>query len=118
MIHDRAMVQVRDSVGYVVNELRHARELVVVDVLRLVRELMIVAMPTRGEEDDRNSVARILVVIAAAVVLLRMSVGVVLIVEPERRLLRLPHALHQIAELRGETMRSDQLQVTRPASRN
>ena len=46
---------------------RDARHVRVVDVLRLVGELVIVLVQPRGKEDDRNAVARVHVVIAATV---------------------------------------------------
>src|SRR5262249_32387725 len=75
--------------------------------------LVVVAMSASGEEHDRDAVARVLVVIAPAVVLLRMTVGVVLVVELEGRRLRLSHRLHEITELRGQATRADELQIAR-----
>src|SRR5258705_1183121 len=66
------MVEIRDRLRDVIHELRHVRQLVVVDVLRLVRHLMVVAMIARREERDRDAVTRVHVMIAAAVVLVRM----------------------------------------------
>src|SRR6267142_601198 len=115
-IHHHPMVQVRHRRRDVVHKLRHVRQLVVVDVLRLVRHLMVVAVIARREERDGNAVARVHVVIAPAVVLLRMPRGVELIIERERLLPSLVHGLDQIAELGREPARADELQVSRTAA--
>src|SRR5258705_379929 len=114
LVHHHPMVQVRDRRRDVMHELRHVRELVGVDVLRLVRHLGVVAGVPRPEERDRNAVARIHVVIAAAVVLLRMAGGVELIIERKRLLPRLVHGLDQVAQLGREPAGPDELQVSRP----
>ncbi len=88
------------------------------DVLGLVRELVIVAVPAGGEERDRNAIARVFVVIAAAVDVLRVAVGVEGVVEYKGLLLLLVHCLDDVAQLRGQPATSDQLEVMRAAARN
>src|SRR5688572_1314976 len=112
LVHERTMIEITDAPRDVVNELRHTTELIVVEVLRLVRHLVVVAMPARGEEHDRNAVARVHVVIAAAIDVLRMTVGVERVVERESRFLFRVHILDEIAKLRREPTRADDLYVT------
>src|SRR5690242_14583975 len=107
------MVAVGDAKRYVTNERRDTRQMVVVDVLRLVGHLVVVAMPAGGEERDRDAVSRVLVVVAAAVVLLRVAVGVELVVESERFRLRLVYRLDEVPQLRRQAPRSDQLEIAR-----
>src|SRR5262249_16264626 len=76
------------------------------------------AVKTGREEHYRNPQASIVVMVAAAVDVLRVTVRVVLIVELERHLLRLVHLLNDVAELRGETARADELHVSLAAARD
>ena len=73
-------------------------------------------MTTGGKKHDRYAVARVLIVVASAVILLGMTIGVVLIVEVEGGGLRLRHRFDEITELAGQPTRADQLQVPRPAT--
>src|SRR5258705_315154 len=91
LIHDDWMIEIRHRHRHVVHELGDVRQLVVVDVLRLVGHLMVVPVTAGREKRDRNAVARVHVMIAAAVVLLRVTRGVVLVVERERLAPRLVH---------------------------
>src|SRR5258708_3620734 len=72
---------------------------------------MVVRVSARGEEDDRDAVARVLVVIAPAIDVRWMAVGVHGIIECQRMLLGAIHGLGEIAQLRGESTRSNQLNV-------
>ena len=110
MVHDA--VSRSATRAQIVYEDGDARHLIVVDVLRLVGQLVVVAVAAGREKDDRNAVARILVVVAAAVVLRGMSVRVELVVEMKRRGFRLGDRLDQVAELRGQSARPDELKVS------
>ena len=81
LIDHHAMVEVPDPIGNAVHELPDPLHAIVVDVLRLVGHLMVVRVTAGREEDDRNAVARIHVVIAAAIDVLRMPVRVERVVE-------------------------------------
>src|SRR3954463_10734600 len=70
---------------------------------------MVFRMTARREKGHRNAVARVHVVIAAAVVLAGVPVRVVLIVVLERRVELSPFGIDDVAELRGEPARSDDL---------
>src|SRR5262245_54622527 len=72
---------------------------------------MVVAMTAGREKRDRDAVTRVLVVIAAAVILLRMTVRVVRVIDAHRRRLRLGGCVDDFAELRRETLGADQLDV-------
>src|SRR6476660_1794063 len=66
-VDHRSVIQVRDTDSNVVNELRRTTILIELQILRLVGHLVVVAMSTRREKHDWNAVARVHVVIAAAV---------------------------------------------------
>ena len=68
------------------------------------------------EEGDRNPVARVHVVITAAVVLLGMPRGVELIIERKRLLPGLVHRLDHVAQLGRQPARADQLQISGSAA--
>src|SRR5689334_10305730 len=72
LVDDRPVVEVRDRERDVVDELRRAPVWAVAQVLRLVGHLVVVAVTARREEDDRDAVAGVHVVVAAAVDVLRM----------------------------------------------
>src|SRR5881394_45088 len=103
-----SVIEIRHRYRHVVHELCDVGQLVVVDVLRFVGHLMVVPVTSGREKLDRNAVARVHVVIAAAVVLLRVAGGIVLVVERERLASGLVDSLDEIAELGRETPRADQ----------
>src|SRR5438445_13577242 len=70
--------------------------------IRLVGHLVVVGMQSGGEERDRDAVARVLVVVRAAVDVRRMPVGVDRVVEHEAVAARSIDLLHQIAQLGRE----------------
>src|SRR5262249_61516082 len=72
---------------------------------------MVVAMTAGRKERDRDAVARVLIVVAAAVVLLGMTVRVVRVVDAHRRRLCLGTRVDDFAELRRETLGADQLHI-------
>src|SRR4051812_44915757 len=61
LVDDDAVVEVRHALGNVAHEARHARQLLVIDVLRLVRHLVIVAVSAGRKERDGNAIPSILV---------------------------------------------------------
>ena len=75
MIDLRTMVEIRHVDAQVVHEVPDLRHVRIVDVLRLVRHLVIVAVQTRRHEHDRNAVASIVEVVAAAVDVLGVAVA-------------------------------------------
>ena len=97
------------------HEARDLRELVEVDELDLVGDLVIVGVPAGRHEDDGDAVARVVVVVGAAVVLLGMAACIVLEVEHPVELLLDAHLLDEVTELRGELSRADELEVVRTA---
>src|SRR5665213_4520564 len=82
-VNDRAMIHVRNMHGEIFDEVVDTRHVVVVDVLWLVRYLMVIGVESSSEEDDRNVVAGVFVVIATAVDVVRITVRVHRIVECE-----------------------------------
>src|SRR5437763_16477532 len=110
------MVEVRRTYRNVTHERCDTRELVVIDVLCFVGHLVVIAVATRREENNRDAVSRVLVVIAAAVVLLGVAVRVKLVVELERRRLRLCDRLYEITKLGRQPTRTNQLQISRPST--
>ncbi len=97
------MVEVRYRLGDPVHQPRHIPQLLVIDVLRLVGQLVVVLVAAGAEEDDRDTVTRVHPVIAAAIVVLGMAVGVVLVVEHEAVTARGVHLFDQVAQLGGQT---------------
>ena len=75
------MIQVRRAHSYLVSVLSDARHLLEVDLLNAVGVRMIIGMKTGCEEDDRHTLRRVAVVIAAIVNLLEVRRIVHLIVE-------------------------------------
>jgi len=84
MINLQPMVEVRNTHRDITDEIVYSHHVIVVDVLRLVRHLVIVRLLSGSEERYRNAVARIIVVVASAVDALGVSVGIVLVIEFER----------------------------------
>ena len=77
LIDNHSMIEVRQArLAMSATKLATTRELRIVDVLRLIRQLVIVAVPGGREERDRNAIARVLVVIAPAIDPLRVAVRV------------------------------------------
>src|SRR5690348_4274093 len=66
LVDYQPMVEVRGANRDVAHQIGNPCQLIVIDVLRLVGDLVIVAVPSRREEHDRNSIPRVLVVVAAA----------------------------------------------------
>ena len=83
----------------------------IVDVLWLVGDLVVIEVPSRAHEHDRDAIAGVLVVITAAVVLLGVSLSVEGVIEPEVVPARRVHAFHEIAKLRRKTARAEKLEV-------
>ena len=98
LIDNNSVIEIGNPIGNISKQRNDLYEMRIVDVLRLISDLMIVNMPTGTEERDRNAVACILVMITSAVVLLRMSGGVELVVEVERTGVCLVHSLDEIAK--------------------
>ncbi len=83
-----------------VNEPGHARQLVELDLRHMIRVGVVVRVQARCEEDDRDALDRVAVVIAPEVELLEIGRVVHLVVERQRlrkRLVRLPADLVQFA---------------------
>src|SRR5262245_12037841 len=72
---------------------------------------MVVAMTPGREKRDRNAIARVFIVVAAAVVLLRMTVRIVRVIDAHRRGFRLGGRVDDFAELRRKTFGADQLHI-------
>src|SRR5688572_11205074 len=117
LVYDNAVVQVRDVLRDVGHETGHFSEVRIGDVLRLVRQLVIVAVPRGRKERDRNSVASVLVVIAPAVDALRVPVRVEAVVEDEAMVSALVHRLDDVPKLRGKPSAPDELKEVRTAAR-
>src|SRR5437867_4332703 len=83
LIDGNSMIHVRDVRRNVSDEIRDRSQMRVVNVLRLIRQLVVVAVTARREERNRNAVARVLVVVAAAIDLLRVSARIERVVECE-----------------------------------
>src|SRR4051812_7039485 len=113
MINDNPMIEIGHMRGNIGNESGNPCKVSVVDVLRLIRELMIVDVTARAHERDRNSVSRILVVIAAAVVLLRVSRCIERVVELQSVSIVEIHFLEKVTELGRQAPRTDELEITR-----
>ena len=96
------MVEVRHGCSDVEHELVHPCHVLVLDVLRLVRHLVIVGVATGGEEDHRYSIPRKVGVIASAVDVLRMPIGVHGVVKAERERLLRAHRLRNVAKFSRE----------------
>src|SRR5215218_6409137 len=111
--HD-AVVEVGDPERRVAHERGHLGGAPVVDVLRLVRHLMVVRVAASGEEHHRDAVAGVLIVVAAAVDVLRVAVRVDGVVEVEPELVGLVYVFDQIPELGRQPPRADQLEVSWP----
>src|SRR5881296_2912265 len=77
---------------------------------------MVFRMTARGHEHDGNAIARVRVVVAAAVVLSRMTVRVVRVVELERGREFFALDLDDVAELCRQPSRADELQVAGTAA--
>ena len=77
-VEARPMIGVADEQRGVEHHLRQSRVVRIVDVLRLVGHLVVVLMRAARQRNARDSVARVAVVIGAAVVLVGMSRRVVL----------------------------------------
>ena len=103
------MIEVADAQRYVADEIRDPRHPLVIDVLRLVCDLVIVRVSAGREERDRNAVAGILVVVTATVDVRRMPVGVDRIVENEPGLPIRVDLLDDVTELLLEPARADEL---------
>ena len=101
-----------DLDGDVEDQLIDACHVLVADVLRLVGHLMVVRVATGGEEDDRNVVPGVVRVVAAAVDVLRMPIGIHAVVELERHLFGLVYRFGDVAELGRQAARR------RPAARS
>ena len=99
LVYDDVVVEVAQLQRDVVDLLVDASHVTVLDVLRFIRHLMVVRVSTSGKEHDRNTISRVVRVIAAAIDVLRMAVRVHRVIELERHLLRRVHLLHDIAEL-------------------
>src|SRR5690242_19032824 len=82
-VHLHAVIEVGHTGRHVVNQLVHARHVLVLDVLRLVGDLVVVGVAAGGEEDDGNAIARVVRVVAATIDVLRMAVRGHRIIEPE-----------------------------------
>ena len=93
------MIEIRNSHRNVTDKICDSRHVLIVDVLRLVRHLVIVGMQAGREERDRNSVPRIVVVITAAVDPFRMPVRVELVVELEWSRTRSVDRFDNVSEL-------------------
>jgi len=100
------MIQVRHPPRDIVDELRHPSEVIIVEVFWLVGDLVVVPVSARGEEHDGNAVARIHVMVAATVDVLRMAVGVETVVEREAGFLLRVHIFDEVTEFRRATSSS------------
>src|SRR5437016_5535619 len=99
LIDDDSVVHVRDVSRNIRDQIRDRSQMRVVNVLRLICQLMVVAVTASREERDRNSVARVLVVVAAAIDLLRVSARVERVVEREVVSSTFVHRLDNVAKL-------------------
>ena len=61
MIHHGSMIQIGHPQCHVVHQLPDPRHVGIIDVLRLVGDLVVVAVQTGGEEDDGNPPPRVVV---------------------------------------------------------
>src|SRR5438094_4282458 len=77
---------------------------------------MVFRMAAGRHEHDRNAITRIRIVVAAAVVLSRMPVRVIAVIELERGRELLAFHLDDVAELRRQSSRSNELQVARASA--
>ena len=93
------MVGVGDRQRGVVHHTRDAREVRVADVLRLVGHLVIVEMLTAREGHCRNAIARVVVMVGAAIILERVSRLRIRAIEVERHGLTGVRRLEHSAEL-------------------
>ena len=93
------MIEVADAQRDVVNELYDFALVLIVDVLRLVGELVVIHVQAGREESDWNAPARIVVVITPAVDPLRVTVGIERIVERQRSPLGSVDRFNEISEL-------------------
>ena len=115
MVHGRA----RGGIGHVHRQVGdepgHPGVMRIVDVLRFVGHLVVVRVAAGGEEGDRDAITGILVVVAAAVDVRRMAVGVEGVVEHQAVPAALVHRLHHVAQLGRDAARTDDLDVVRVA---
>ena len=95
------MIQVADTRCEIGDVLRYANHAIVVDILRLVGNLVVVSVPARREEDDRDAVTRVLLVVATAIDVRGMTVGVHGVIECQRVFLGAVHRFREITQLRG-----------------
>src|SRR5215207_1045130 len=107
LVDRHAVVEVGDPERRVAHERGHLGHAPVIDVLRLVSHLMVVRMAARGEEHHRNAITGVLIVVAAAVDVLWVAVGVDGVVEVEPELVGLVDVLDQVAELGRQPPRAD-----------
>src|SRR5215218_6848887 len=114
LIDRHAVVEVGDPERRVAHERGHLGHATVVDVLRLVGHLMVVRVAASGEEHHWDAVAGVLIVVAAAVDVLRVAVGVDGVVEVERELVGLVAVLDPVAAFSRQPPRADQLEVSWP----
>ena len=98
----QGVVAVGHGDGDVADEARHALVVVVPEVLRLVGELVVVAVAAGAEEGDGDPVPGVHVVVAPAIALLGVTGRVVGEVELERLLLCLVGGIDDVAQLGGD----------------
>src|SRR6185312_12189461 len=87
------------------------RHVLVADILRFIGHLMVVGVTASGEENHGNVVPRVVRMIAAAIDVLRVAVGVHAVVERERHLFGLVHRLGDIAKFGREATGTHQLDI-------
>ena len=97
LIDDDPVIQVGHVLGDVLDELVYVRHVGIVDVLRLIRDLVVIGVAAGREEGDRDAVAGVLVVVASAVDVHRVTIRVHAVVESEAVLAFRVHLFDQVA---------------------
>ena len=105
------MIQICHSLRDVEHELVYASHVRVLDVLWLVRRLVAIRLTAGGGENDRDTVPRIVRVIAAAIDVLRMPVRIHRVIELEGPRFGAVYPLGDVSKLGGQTTRSHRRQV-------
>jgi hypothetical protein len=111
MIDNNPMIEIRNVRRDISNESRNASKVRVVDVLRLVGELMVVDVTASAQERNWDSVPRVLVMITAAVVLLGMTGSIERVIELQAVPVVDVHPLEEITKFGRQSSRSDQLHI-------